>query len=142
MEKPVKGGCQCGAIRYEISGEPDLVYYCHCHDCQKSTGSAFHCGLMLNKKIFKLLSGEPKGHTKLADSGNEMTREFCPECGSPLFTHDSGAPNFIVVKAGSLDDPARVTPNVELWTHSKVPWAKIKEGIKSLDKGKAIDFKT
>lgn len=140
MEKRLTGGCLCGGIRYEISGQPGLVYYCHCHDCQKSTGSAFHMGLRLNKKQFTLLAGQPKGHTKSADSGNQMTREFCSACGSPLFTHDSGAPEVIVVKAGSLDDPELVDPTVELWTQSEVSWARIKEGIKSLSKGKAIEL--
>ena len=83
-----QGGCRCGDIRYETSGEPQVVYYCHCRDCQRSTGSAFHVGLVMKQDQVAMLSGKPKGHTTTSDSGHEMTREFCSNCGSPLFTRD------------------------------------------------------
>ena len=95
------GGCMCGAIRYVLKGAPEVVYYCHCNDCKRSTGSAFHVGLVMRTDHVEIVGDTLKGYTKLSDSGNHMTRLFCSKCGSPLFTKDSAAPENIVIKAGS-----------------------------------------
>jgi hypothetical protein len=68
-------------------------------------------------------SGKTKGYTKIADSGRQITREFCPECGSPLFTRAEVLPGAVWIKAGSLDEPARIQPTHQTWTQMAVPWA-------------------
>ena len=60
MELPLTGGCQCGKIRYEITGAPQLVYTCHCTDCQRITGSAFSLGIALPETAFRHTAGEPR----------------------------------------------------------------------------------
>lgn len=132
----------CGKIRYQLRTTPDIIYYCHCNDCKKSTGSAFHVGLVLEAADVDVLSGQPKGYTKTADSGNQMTRLFCDHCGSPLFTKDSGAPDNLVVKAGSLDNADHIKPIAELWTIHKSAWATINPDITSLEKGKAFELRS
>lgn len=140
MFEKVQGGCMCGAIRYELNDEPLATYYCHCNDCKKSTGSAFHVGLVMKLQMVNIMTGIPKEYTKTSDSGNLMTRCFCENCGSPLFTKDSGAPHNLVIKAGSLDQLTRVFPTTELWTIRKVPWATIGPNIESKSKGKAYQI--
>jgi hypothetical protein len=61
MELPQTGGCQCGALRYEITQAPIMVYTCHCTDCQRMTSSAFSLGCVLPDGVFRLVQGEPKG---------------------------------------------------------------------------------
>ena len=86
MEEKVRGRCLCGHVVYEIAGPVGPANYCHCEDCRRCTGSAFNIGVRCETAGFRILSGATKGFTKRGDSGNELTRNFCPECGSPIFT--------------------------------------------------------
>jgi len=125
MNNVVQGGCLCGAVRYEYSGEFGPANYCHCRDCRKTTGSAFNIGVRVDAVALRLLTGQVKSFTKAGDSGNLITREFCPECGSPLFTKSPSKPQFIWIKAGSFDDPSQIKPNYQSWMASVVSWAYI-----------------
>ena len=80
MELPLTGGCQCGKIRYEITQAPQLVYTCHCTDCQRITGSAFSLGIVLPETAFHRTAGEPRALQRMPDSGRLNTRFVCPEC--------------------------------------------------------------
>ena len=74
MKFPQTGGCQCGALRYEITQAPRIVYTCHCTDCQRLTSSAFSMAIVLAPEAFRLTQGEPRSLQKTADSGRVMTR--------------------------------------------------------------------
>ena len=82
MRLPQTGGCQCGAIRYEITEEPQLVYTCHCTDCQRLTSSAFSMGVVVPERALQLTGVEPRRLQRTADSGRVNTRLVCPECGT------------------------------------------------------------
>ena len=88
-------------------------------------------------KDFKITTGSPKGFTKSGDSGNELTRHFCPDCGSPLFTSSPCHPDLVYVKAGAFDDPMIVQPAHQSWTRSSVPWAVIRAGLRSYETGRS-----
>ena len=119
------GGCLCGALRYEYDGQPGAALICHCQDCRRVTGAAFNTSVRMKSENFRVVSGELKCFTNRADSGNEVTRCFCPECGSPIYTIPPHRPGTFFVKAGSLDDPAIVKPEHQSWTSSAVSWAHI-----------------
>ncbi len=121
MAKPFSGSCMCGAIRYECSADPLLALNCHCRDCQRSTGSAFASVLAVPKDALKI-TGEPKYHEVKADSNNMISRGFCPECGSPLFSKLSANPNMMGINAASLDDPSWYRPAMDIYTDSAQPW--------------------
>src|SRR5215470_10282144 len=78
MKLPLTGSCQCGKIRYEITQSPQLVYTCHCTDCQRITSSAFSLGIALPETAFRLTAGEPRPLQRMADSGRLNTRFFAP----------------------------------------------------------------
>ena len=136
MRTPFTGGCLCGAIRYRCTAEPEMVYYCHCADCRRSNGSAFHVGLAVARASFEISQGAPKGWSKAADSGRTITREFCADCGTPLFIRVDTAPGTIYATAGSLYDPSELEPSMEFWTDSKVPWAAPRPGIERFARGR------
>lgn len=121
MATPFSGGCMCGAIRYECSADPLLALNCHCRDCQRASGSAFASVLAVPKDSLKI-TGEPKYHDVKADSGNTISRGFCPECGSPLFTKLSARPDLVGIRAASLDDPSWHKPAMDIYTSSAQPW--------------------
>ena len=70
------GGCYCGAVRYEVSGESGGSILCHCLDCRKITGSAYSTNAVYPEDGFKVTKGTPKQHTVKGDSGNEITSNF------------------------------------------------------------------
>ena len=115
------GGCQCGAVRYGCAAEPLLTANCHCRDCQKATGSAYVPALAVPLDALKV-TGTVKYYDNRADSGNTFSRGFCPNCGARLFGKTSGMPQFLFVTAGTLDDPSRFKPAMDIFTASAQPW--------------------
>lgn len=69
------------------------------------------------------VSGSLSEHTTTAGSGNRITRQFCPECGSHLFARSDARPQFRVVRAGNLDDPSSIRPSMNIWASSAPGWA-------------------
>ncbi len=122
MTDPVSGGCSCGAIRFEYSGEPVLSLNCHCRDCQHASGSAFASFVVVWKESFRLRCGEPKYHAKVSDAGNTMRRGFCAECGSPITILEPHRPKLAFIHAASLDDPSTYKPTMDIFTASAHPW--------------------
>jgi hypothetical protein len=121
----VTGRCLCGHVTWRYDGEVGPASYCHCADCRRCTGSAFNVGVRLRRADFRVIAGTPRGFTKRGDSGRELTRHFCPECGSPIFTSAPKHPDHVFVKAGSFDDPALVRPAQQNWVASAVAWHRI-----------------
>jgi hypothetical protein len=130
MKFPQSGGCQCGGLRYEITEAPQMVYTCHCTDCQRLTSSAFSMAVVVPAEAFRLTRGEPRPLQKTADSGRVTTRWVCPQCGSWI----CGAPtpgSSLRVRAGTLDDNSWLRPTTHFWTRSKQTWIALPEGDQS-----------
>ena len=127
-----QGGCQCGALRYRIHGEPITTAACHCTDCQMQSGSAFGMSMILREDAFEITKGEPKRFTKIADSGVKIDCLFCDQCGTRIghSPQDKGTLN---LKPGTLDDTSWFTPSVHVWTSSKQPWVVFPEGAVCLE---------
>ena len=115
------GGCQCGAVRYEITGEPIALYVCHCRECQKQSASAFGLSLEVARSSLRLMRGTPRRWTRPADSGRRLACLFCPDCGTRLWHEaaDRRAPT-LTVKGGSLDEPPDLSAAVHIWTARKL----------------------
>lgn len=118
----VTGGCLCGAVRYEAEGEPLVSLACHCRDCLKSTGGAPTYAAVFRRGTVRVTAGEPRTYWKAGDSGKRVGRSFCPACGAPVFSEGEANPGVLIVKAGSLDDPSRFRPRMNIWTRSAAPW--------------------
>jgi len=134
--KETCGGCLCGNIRYSIDGNIGGANYCHCADCRRASGSAFNVGVRVEKSTFSFEGRTLSAFTTTGESGREITRYFCRVCGSPVFTNSSNNDNTIHVKAGSFDDPDVVDPRYQIWTVSKVSWARLSPDIPSFFKNK------
>lgn len=117
----ITGGCQCGELRYQFSADPLFAGNCHCRECQKATGGAYTPALAVPVNAVKI-TGAVKYYERPADSGNTFSRGFCPTCGGRVFGRSSGYPQFILITAGSLDDPSRFKPTMDFFTTSAQPW--------------------
>ena len=122
MDRTLRGGCACGAIRYECTSEALLSVLCHCRDCQRSTGSGHAAELGALESGFSFVNGTPRYYAVIGDSGNTVRRGFCPDCGSPLVADSSGRPGFLAIQAGSLDDPTLFHPTHHVFASSAQPW--------------------
>lgn len=122
------GGCLCGQVKYQITGEPGMTGVCHCKNCQRQAGSAFSILIMVPRAAVTV-TGTLKTYRDTADSGNPVYREFCPDCGSPVFSKVPGAPDAIFVKAGTLDDTSSLAPQAHFWCDSAQPWVQIDPAI-------------
>lgn len=118
------GGCQCGNIRYELTGAPRILYACHCSDCQKQSSSAFGMSLIMAAGDVQLLKGADRLKTwdTQGDDGRIKRCAFCPDCGSRIM-HGSDDPlKRVSIKAGSLDDTSWLNPVAHIWLQSAQPW--------------------
>ncbi len=133
----ITGGCLCGALRWDYSGTVGPAAYCHCSDCRRITGSAFNISVPVEAAAFRIIKGTPRGFAKLSDAGVELTRYFCPDCGSPIFGSSPRHPETFYVKAGSFDDPGLIRPSHQSWTQSRVAWSSISTELPGFAKGRS-----
>ena len=117
----LEGGCLCGAIRYRLSGPSLFVSQCCCKDCQKATGTG-HTTIVGIHKDQLALEGTPATYTNIGESGGSVTRHFCGTCAGRLYTSGDLPGEFIMIQAGSLDDPGAVTPESVIYLKDAVSW--------------------
>ena len=117
----LEGGCLCGAIRYRLNPPLLFVSQCCCKDCQKATGTG-HTTIIGVHRDQLSLRGEPATYTNTGDTGGEVTRHFCGECGGRLYTSGDAPGEHIMVQAGSLDDPNAVTPQNVIYVKDRLDW--------------------
>lgn len=134
-EIKAEGGCLCGEIRYRIDGRLLGAAACHCRDCQYVCGGAPAFVVAVAERALTILRGKPSSYRNTAASGAERTRQFCANCGTPLFAYDANYPEVVTVKAGSLDDPSWFKPEAEFWTASAPPWHTFDPKVPAFAKG-------
>ena len=127
---PLRGGCQCGAIRYELSHGPLRCYVCHCSECRKQSASAFGISCVVPRTALHLTRGTPRFWSRATDTGNTLDCAFCPECGSRLWHQRRGATGTLNIKGGSLDEPLDLGQAIHIWTSRMLPGVILPHGAK------------
>ena len=122
VQLPLVGGCQCGALRYEISQPPLMIYNCHCSNCQTIGGGAFSTPLTVLEASFSFTKGQPRTYEWSSDAGNRRFGWFCNECGSRIAHGQIPAAGILSVRSGTLDDTSWIEPVGDIWTRSAQPW--------------------
>ena len=129
----IVGGCYCGAVRYEINGEPQASLQCHCRECQYISGGNTALLMIFPLEGFQLVSGEMKQFRR-PDLERPVTRHFCENCGTGIASETPNRPDSIVVKVGTLDDPSIFKPAVAIYTCDKQDYHHIPEDLLTFDK--------
>ena len=122
MADTLEGGCACGAVRYRLGTAPMFVHCCHCCDCQRQTGSAFVINALIETDRIRLLSGAPVPVPVPTDSGRPHHVHRCPACQTAMWSDYGGRPALRFVRVGTLDDAAALSPDVHIFTRSKLAW--------------------
>ena len=126
----LEGGCACGTIRYTLTASPLIVHACHCRDCQRLTGSAFVINIWIERNFVETGAAAPKSFRLAAGSGRHHDLYFCGNCGTQTWSRYHIAPgDALFMRAGTLDDPQAVRPDVHIFTGSKVPWLDLPSDI-------------
>src|SRR6476659_6937238 len=113
----ITGGCYCGALRFEISGEIPMRALCLCRTCQKISGGAGNFFIGIEDRAFRYSKGDPVRFSREDDA---PTREFCGKCGVHIAARSPKAPGGMIVKVGALDDPSVFAgPDMVFWTQEK-----------------------
>jgi hypothetical protein len=137
----LEGGCACGEIRYRLTAAPMVVHACHCGDCQRQTGSAFVINLFIERKFVEVSGGEPAAFRVPPGSSGKPHDVFaCARCSTRLWSKYHAAPgDTVLLRAGTLDDPAAVAPDIHIFTRSKLPWLELPAGVQVFDAFYRID---
>lgn len=128
------GRCLCEAVTYEVTGDPIATAVCHCHRCQRQSGTAFSTNLVVHESQLQV-EGELATFTETGenDDGEYVARRFCPACGSPIVSALLGSEGIVAVKVGTLDDTSDLVPAAEVWCEKRQPWVDLGLAI-SLDR--------
>ena len=117
------GSCLCGKITYSCATEPVATAACHCTDCQKQTGTSFSIIVAVPADALRIEGDSLSSFTTVGtDTGQEVHRQFCRECGSPIASVAEAMPQVVFIKAGTLDDTSWLDPQMQVWCESAQPW--------------------
>ena len=126
---PIKGGCLCGKVRYEIA-EPLLgADHCHCSMCRRQHGAAFSTYGDLNSDSLCWIAGEDRLKTYITPTGGGWC--FCGDCGSTLAGTDNG--KLTTVTLGSIEGSPGIKPNAHIFVGSKAQWHEITDDLLQYD---------
>ena len=130
----LSGGCACGAIHYECTADPVIMFNCHCLDCQRASGSAYAAIIVVPKAAVHI-RGEPQYYKMVGGAGKAIERGFCPTCGSQVTIKLERLPNILGLQAGSLHDPSMFRPAMDQFTASAQPWDHMNPEIQKHTRG-------
>jgi len=122
-ERPLQGGCLCGAVRYAITGPFQSASYCHCTRCQRRSGTAASANARVAREDFALLQGGDALRTFPPPDG--APKVFCSLCGSAIFSGDLDKKDPLGVRLGGLDQDPGVRPQFRQHVGSAAAWETI-----------------
>jgi hypothetical protein len=126
------GRCLCGEVSFQTEGPPTIVAHCCCLDCQRLTGAGHSTGAMFPAGRFRL-DGVVGEYRLTSDAGNEVTRVFCPACGSPILGRNSGMHGFVTLSLGAFEDTAGLEPQVAIFTRTRRPWDLLGDSVQCFE---------
>ena len=127
------GSCHCGEISYTFSGEPLRQVNCHCKNCRKTSGGPYLANIFVSEDNL-FIKGSPKVYQHLADSGNQMTKKFCGNCGAQMFSLGSGRPGIVSIRGGTIDNLEIIQPTINIFVSSKIPSTPLNESLSTFEK--------
>jgi hypothetical protein len=120
---PLTGGCNCGAVRYEVAAPLVKASYCHCKRCQRRSGAAASASAHPAEGAFRIVAGEDRLRMWQPEGGGE--KWFCGDCGSALFGRNPAHPDPIGIRMGTFDGDPGIRPSVRAFVTYAAAWEPI-----------------
>ena len=117
----LSGKCLCGTVRYRSVLPSAFMGKCYCTDCSNESGTR-HITTIAVPDAGLSIEGAMSDYTKTADSGHRLTRYFCTQCGSTLFTRPEQLAGLVVIRAGALDDRSVIEPQLQIYVSRAPAW--------------------
>ena len=133
MVDQFSGHCLCGAVQFQCSAEPMFQANCHCDDCRRSGGGVYASLAFVDASALAI-SGKTHTHQHLSDTGNTITKHFCPSCGSQVYTENTKTPNRRGVRVGLIEDASWFEPKANVYASRRLPSTPIDPKVKAFDK--------
>jgi len=134
VSESFEGKCTCGFVRYRMTSRPLFTNCCHCTWCQRETGASFALNAMIEADRVELLAGEPVVVDTPSNSGKGQRISRCPKCHVALWSNYAGAGDKVrFVRVGTLLEPARIPPDIHIFTSTRQPWVVIPPGMPAVD---------
>lgn len=121
-QSTLQGSCLCGAVKFEVTGEPKRFYHCHCSRCRKVSGTGHASNLFLQPATLRWLGGEDEVRSFKPPEAKRFTNSFCAHCGSRVARQLQGS-DMVMIPAGSLDDAAPIGPQAHIFSESRASWS-------------------
>ena len=134
MKLPLTGGCACGAIRYETTAEPVVMFHCPCRDCQRASGGPFTSFVIVPAEAFRFSQGSVRLHDSPSHRGGKTHRGFCADCGSPILAKTDANPDIVAIRTASMDDPSWFNLEMNVWTSDAHPWDQMNPALPKFEK--------
>lgn len=113
------GGCHCGAVRYEVDGDPLTHALCHCSDCRRHAGAPMVGWTMYPEAALSVTQGEPRVY----ESSQHGRRHFCGNCGTGLFYYNADVlPGLVDVQSATYDDPEALPARIHIQVAERISW--------------------
>ena len=120
-----EGGCQCGAVRYAVRGEPLMTAVCHCTMCRRAHAAPAVAWAMFRDDQVSFVKGPPATYA----SSPEAKRAFCAACGTQISFTATFMPGLIDITIGSLDHPEAISPTLHYWDSERLPWVRFDDDL-------------
>ena len=123
--------CSCGQLSLTVTEEPIRVSICHCHACQRRTGSVFGAQARFRAGAVEA-KGRSQEYVRVGDEGHRIVFHFCPHCGATVHYQIEGLEDRIVVPVGAFAEPGFPAPTVSVYERRKHPWVSVAPQVEHL----------
>ena len=124
-ERVRAGGCQCGAVRYEASGEPLVIALCHCSMCRRAGAAPAIAWAMYRHEQVRMTGAAPATYASSA----QARRSFCSRCGTQISFTAEFIPGLVDLTVGSFDRPEELPPTLHYWDSKRLPWVQFADEL-------------
>jgi len=128
-----RAACSCGQLHLTVEGEPSRIWICHCLECQRRTGAVIG-NLARFRREQITFNGTATAWKRTSESGNTLTCNFCPTCGSTIYFENEAFPEIVAVAIGNFADPNFPAPTISVWEETRHPWVSLPPDTKSMAK--------
>ncbi|KAH8812704.1 Mss4-like protein [Xylogone sp. PMI_703] len=135
---PQTGRCQCPSnpVTYTITSPPQSLNVCYCTECQRQSGSAFALTLVVPSSGLVVSSdsmAQLHPFERKTESGRIRGGFFCSKCGVRIWHFDPARPEWVSIKAGTLDTKVDFRAAKHIWTKRKLVGVVIPEGVEAFE---------